>query len=296
MKKKENYKSQLINSFDLNDYLESGRFSCDSDRIAKIIVNSPVDTSFWLHVEQLKAGNESIQLLMQGCSGDIYYRVVSSEVTEWKKVITENLLDEIRVELSEKVTEEALRNLKDSLIELLNNKADISFVKEVENKLYDLILDKVSADSLTDLESKLTNLFENKTDKEELDKKLELIKNEINELINLKISEVESKFVILDDKIKNTYQLSGGTEIINHTDLNDYLKVGNYYCSLNSNAITLINRPNDLNSAFVMKVIAGNGVDYPSQNICALATGNMYYRTYDTMFKRWLDWIKVSSK
>lgn len=302
MNKKEDYNRQTINSFDLDDYIETGSYSCDSDRVAKIIINSPVDTSFCLHVEQLKGSNESIQLLMQGCSGDIYYRVVSSKLTEWRRVITENALDEIikeiRVELNQKANEEELRYLKNSLLDLLNSKADISFVKEIESRLFDLIFDKVTADNLTDLESKLMNLLENKADKNQILELENSIKSDSLSLKNEIIDIIDSKTASNNDKIKNDIKKScllyGDQGIPRDADLNDYNTIGNYYCEANVFTPTLKNKPADLIRAFTMKVILGNGLSYPSQLIIELYTGNQYYRCFDSYASTWGSWLKKS--
>ena len=73
-------------------------------------------------------------------------------------------------------------------------------------------------------------------------------------------------------------------------DLDNYREVGNYYCSANSIANTLINSP--FTRAFTMKVEFSQGTSYPCQ-ICKLYdTGMIARRYYD--ISKWSGWSYFS--
>lgn len=76
------------------------------------------------------------------------------------------------------------------------------------------------------------------------------------------------------------YSLSYGVELLEGVNLNDYSAPGNYYCSANVTAATLINCPTT--SAFTMKVEYSVGTSYPCQTLRVFDTGDIYYRYYDS--------------
>ena len=69
----------------------------------------------------------------------------------------------------------------------------------------------------------------------------------------------------MNDLQTNTYALKGGTAILENADLNDYRTPGNYYCDSDSIVATLKNCP--VSHAFTLKIIYGNGINYPLQII-----------------------------
>lgn len=88
--------------------------------------------------------------------------------------------------------------------------------------------------------------------------------------------------------------IGGGTEVTKNADLNSYITIGNYICSMSSVAQTLTNCP--ISKAFVMTVgYAHGGSEYISQEITQFDTGVKYYRFYDAISKVWSDWIVTYS-
>lgn len=72
-----------------------------------------------------------------------------------------------------------------------------------------------------------------------------------------------------------------GTEIVNDSDLNDYTELGNYYCSTDSGARTLLHKPSSLILSFVMRVYCSCGPQwarYRIQEITQWANGTMWRR------------------
>ncbi len=84
----------------------------------------------------------------------------------------------------------------------------------------------------------------------------------------------------------DSYSLTGGKKIPNGADLKspEYMIPGNYYCSSNDNASTLINCP--VSSAFTMKVEHGTGDSYPRQTFTTLH-GNVMIQGYDPYNHVW---------
>ena len=90
-----------------------------------------------------------------------------------------------------------------------------------------------------------------------------------------------------------SYSLRGGTSIPANSDLNNYTTPGNYYCSSSNATPTLINAPFK-NSAFVLKVLMGNGINYPTQVYEELITGKKAYRCYASEQGGWKDYVYFS--
>lgn len=100
------------------------------------------------------------------------------------------------------------------------------------------------------------------------------------------LSGMQEWFDKVDELERNTYQLSGGIEIPENADLNDYIKPGSYYCEATATAETLSNCP--FTKAFTLKVEKSTGVGYPSQTIREYNSGRVLYR-YLTggLWKEW---------
>lgn len=109
----------------------------------------------------------------------------------------------------------------------------------------------------------------------------------VGELSDLLTDTKTSVVNAINELVKNTYNLSGGTKILEGANLNEYKEVGNYYCNLNKTAETLVNSPT--NSAFKMKVALAAGSNYPSQEITIYNTGVKYYRWFNTETNSWSD-------
>lgn len=90
----------------------------------------------------------------------------------------------------------------------------------------------------------------------------------------------------------NSYLLAGGIEIPEGSDLKaeKYKKAGNYYCSNNNKAKTLINCP--LSEAFVMKVDYATGYAYPRQTFIRFNDGFTTLRMYDPYSSKDDKWEK----
>lgn len=97
----------------------------------------------------------------------------------------------------------------------------------------------------------------------------------------------------LNELNSKSYLLRGGTEIPSNSDLNNYTTPGNYYCSSSNTTPTLINAPFK-NSAFVLKVLMGNGTNYPTQVYEELITGKKAYRCYASEQGGWKDYVYFS--
>ncbi len=97
-----------------------------------------------------------------------------------------------------------------------------------------------------------------------------LSKTSVNPIQN---KPVAAQFEVLE---QNTWGLTGGIEIPADADLNEYMEVGNYYCSLSNVAQTLLNCP--VNRAFTMKIFKSTGTTYVSQLIVNYQTHERFYR------------------
>lgn len=104
-------------------------------------------------------------------------------------------------------------------------------------------------------------------------------------------TDVQAALAEQNSKIGNTYWLSGGTQISENDNLNDYTIPGNYYCSTNVLASTLQNCP--IKTAFTLKVERAAGVSYPCQTIREFVTGRIFYRMVADS-NTWRDWRSVA--
>ena len=104
---------------------------------------------------------------------------------------------------------------------------------------------------------------------------------------------IDSSDSELNSKSKILY---GGTEIPNNSDMNSYTKFGSYYCSTNSNALTLKNAP--FTEAFTMTIEAAAGITekYPCQVYRRLGDGAIAYRYYSNDGVRWMDYVYFVGK
>ena len=90
---------------------------------------------------------------------------------------------------------------------------------------------------------------------------------------------IETKICSLNSSIDNNcWNLLGGIRIPEHSDLNEYNEIGNYYVPTDSAAATLQNYPFSLKAAFTMKVEFGTGAAYPCQTLRNYNTGDIAYR------------------
>lgn len=80
-----------------------------------------------------------------------------------------------------------------------------------------------------------------------------------------------------------------GTSISNNSDLNDYTDVGKYYTGASSATATIVNKPSDLTSAFVMEVQLRGG--YLNQIIYDYG-GKIYIR--GKVSSGWQSWYKFT--
>lgn len=84
----------------------------------------------------------------------------------------------------------------------------------------------------------------------------------------------------------------GGTALTSESDLNNYTDFGNYYCATTSDVALIKNKPKGLYGAFSMKIFAGNGTEYPTQQMTDL-DGNMWMRTL--VEGEWRSWSRFSN-
>lgn len=105
-------------------------------------------------------------------------------------------------------------------------------------------------------------------------------------------SSISDWFKIPDEN--NVYNLSGGTNIENNTDLDTLTTLGNYYCSSNNGASTLVNSP--ITKAFTLKVLNPIGkttTRYINQILTDYYTGNVYNRQYNQDLNGWSSWKRL---
>lgn len=88
----------------------------------------------------------------------------------------------------------------------------------------------------------------------------------------------------------NRYALSGGVELPINSNLNDYITVGNYYCSLSNITNTFSNCP--IREAFTMKVEYSTGIGFVCQTVRSYSSGVQYYRI---LTNGWTQWVGVGS-
>lgn len=97
-----------------------------------------------------------------------------------------------------------------------------------------------------------------------------------------------NKISLVDSKFETYYSLRGGQNIPGGSDLNTYMNVGNYFCTGNDIAESILNCP--IAHAFTMKVELGSGLAYPIQTIRDFITGDIYFRMRDE--RQWNRWRK----
>ena len=104
----------------------------------------------------------------------------------------------------------------------------------------------------------------------------------------------ETDIATLDGQVaeieKNKWGLLGGVELLENADLNNYREPGNYYCSSNSTALTIINSPSK--NAFIMKSFYGQGTTYPKQLLFEFNNNHFYSRWYSN--ESWQPWEKIA--
>ena len=93
---------------------------------------------------------------------------------------------------------------------------------------------------------------------------------------------------------KRYYALAGGEVITSNANLNDYETPGNYYCTSDTIAISLMNCP--VNHAFILKLEYGNGNGYVHQILTEYSTGFVYFRRNAAPFSpdSWSAWVKYA--
>lgn len=96
----------------------------------------------------------------------------------------------------------------------------------------------------------------------------------------------------LDGCVGSRYFLSGGTAILEGSDLNEYFSVGNYYCELNAIDVTLKNYP--IGNAFTLKIERGTGISYATQTLRDFYSGNIYFRMNE-FATEWGMWRKIQT-
>lgn len=82
----------------------------------------------------------------------------------------------------------------------------------------------------------------------------------------------------INDTMRNSYSLTGGTAIPKNADMDSYKARGNYYCESNANAATLKNSP--FSRSFTLKIEYAVGTSYPMQIYRAYDNGNKAVRIW----------------
>lgn len=103
--------------------------------------------------------------------------------------------------------------------------------------------------------------------------------------------EVKELKRVIDQLGSNTYLLSGGIRIFDNEDLNDYMTLGNYYCSRSAQAQTIKNCP--VSNAFTLKIEFAAGIAYPCQIVRDFHNSDTYFRYFrdDSV---WSEWKKIT--
>ena len=97
-------------------------------------------------------------------------------------------------------------------------------------------------------------------------------------------------FDILNSK---SFFTRGGIALTSGSDFNNYTDFGNYYCAKTSDVSLIKNKPKGLFGAFSMKIFAGNGTSYPTQQVTDL-DGNMWIRSFvDNEWRAWSQFSRV---
>lgn len=96
-----------------------------------------------------------------------------------------------------------------------------------------------------------------------------------------------------DSLNSKSFFTSGGIALTSGSDFNNYTDFGNYYCVKTSDVSLIKNKPKGLFGAFSMKIFAGNGTSYPTQQVIDL-DGNMWIRSFvDNEWRAWSQFSRV---
>lgn len=96
----------------------------------------------------------------------------------------------------------------------------------------------------------------------------------------------------LNELNSKSFFIRGGIALTSGSDFNNYTDFGNYYCVKTSDVSLIKNKPKGLFGAFSMKIFAGNGTSYPTQQVTDL-DGNMWIRSF--VDNEWRAWSKFSN-
>lgn len=117
----------------------------------------------------------------------------------------------------------------------------------------------------------------------------------VSKLTSAVISQLETtnKSIIpaINELNSKSFFNRGGTALTSESDLNNYTDFGNYYCVKTSDVALIKNKPKGLYGAFSMKIFAGNGTGYPTQQVTDL-DGNMWMRSF--VENEWRAWSQFS--
>ena len=120
----------------------------------------------------------------------------------------------------------------------------------------------------------------------------------LTKLTNAVISQLETtnKSIIpaINELNSKSFFTSGGIALTGESDFNNYMDFGNYYCAKTSDVALMKNKPKNLSGAFSMKIFAGNGTRYPTQQLTDL-DGNMWIRSFvdDDGWRAWSQFSRV---
>lgn len=243
-----------------------------------------VDFGEKLVLESATYDKNTKSIILKFTSGDIITIPVSDLSDIYKGGTTETTTvtmtdeNEIKVEINEayKVKKSDVDNKVDKVTgkQLSTN----DFTNELKTKLDGISegANKVIVDS--ELSSTSTNPVQNKVIKSALDET---------------VKKIPTKLSQLTQDSENYWSLTGGINIANEIDLNTLRTIGNYRCQSDYTANTLVNKPSDLDSAFVMKIYQTYGTtSYITQEI--KTSEKIYKRVYIVSTASWGPWILTS--
>lgn len=243
-----------------------------------------VDFGEKLVLESATYDKNTKSIILKFTSGDIITIPVSDLSDIYKGGTTETTTvtmtdeNEIKVEINEayKVKKSDVDNKVDKVTgkQLSTN----DFTNELKTKLDGISegANKVIVDS--ELSSTSENPVQNKVIKSALDETVKKIPTKLSQLAQ---------------DSENYWSLTGGTTIGENTDLNTIIAIGNYRCKYNDKVATLVNKPSDLDSAFVMKVYQSYGTtNYLTQEI--ICSTKKYSRVFSVNVSKWTPWNLLS--
>lgn len=106
---------------------------------------------------------------------------------------------------------------------------------------------------------------------------------------------LKDKLDEMDFVLSTRVSLTGGMEILEGEDLDTKTKIGNYYCSLNKTANTLLNNPSV--HAFTLRVDHPTGIDSHIRQILSVYdSGDIYMRLKVVSTGKWTEWRLVSGR